>query len=114
MRYPTLLLFVFLFANLQLSAQENDRYRLLFSDEVYFGPGDATLGKNYHSRLKAVAKVIAEEKVEKIIVQAHTDSIGTEASNEKLSYDRASGTPLKLLAAIPGAMQDEFLDEWAL
>jgi outer membrane protein OmpA-like peptidoglycan-associated protein len=87
----SLILFLSLFIFSQNSfAQENDRYRLLFSDEVFFGPGDASLGKNYHNRLEAVAKVIAEEEVEKIIVQAHTDSIGTEASNEKLSYERAS------------------------
>lgn len=89
-RYYFLLIIAFSIFGSPLSAQENDRYRLLFSDEIFFGPGDAALGKNYHKRLEAIARVIVEEEVEKIVLQAHTDSIGSETSNQQLSYDRAS------------------------
>ncbi len=80
-----LLLCLFILSS--LSAQE--KHRLIFSDEIFFAPGEYTIPQNYQERLNSLSKILKEEEIAKIIIQANTDSIGTFESNEKLSYKRA-------------------------
>jgi outer membrane protein OmpA-like peptidoglycan-associated protein len=71
-----------------INAQE--KHRLIFSDEVLFGPGQSDIQSIYKARLDTIIKRIQEDpEVEKIILQANTDSVGSFESNEKLSFKRA-------------------------
>ncbi len=88
--YYSLLLLILAFSTHSLEAQFKDRYQVLFKTNAFFKPGDAKLQKKYHKHLDSIPGILAEQEVETIIIQAHTDSIGTTESNEKLAYDRAS------------------------
>lgn len=70
----------------QLSAQ--DRYRHIFSDEVYFAPSQYEVQPIYIAVLDSLISLIKRETVAKIIIQANTDSLGGIESNEKLSFNR--------------------------
>lgn len=61
-------------------------------DGVTFKSGKATLESNAKNILKGVAKKLVEDESYKeleIVIQGHTDNVGREASNQKLSENRA-------------------------
>jgi len=70
----------------QLSAQ--DRYRHIFSDEVYFEPSQYEIQPTFLTALDSLITLVKRENVAKIIIQANTDSLGGIESNEKLSFNR--------------------------
>lgn len=81
------LFFCFFVLISSLYAQE--KHRLIFSDEVFFGSGEYAIPSNFNAQLNSIVQRIKEEEVTKIIIQANTDSLGTFESNEKLSFKRA-------------------------
>ena len=71
-------------------ANAQEKHRLIFSDEILFGPGEHEIQPNFKARLETIIKYIQEDpEVEKVILQANTDSVGSFESNEKLSIKRA-------------------------
>lgn len=61
-------------------------------DGVTFKSGKATLESNAKNILKGVAKKLVEDESYKdleIVIQGHTDNVGKEKSNQKLSENRA-------------------------
>ena len=88
-RYFPRIIGIFFCFLLVSAATAQDKHRLIFSDEIFFGPGEYTIPQNFNERLKSIVDRIKGEEVDKIIIQASTDSIGTFESNEKLSFRRA-------------------------
>ncbi len=57
---------------------------------VYFGTGEKYLNTSSQSTLDKLANVIAEYPDTNILVEGHTDNVGSMSSNLKLSQDRAN------------------------
>jgi outer membrane protein OmpA-like peptidoglycan-associated protein len=60
-----------------------------FNSDVLFDTGSATLDSDGRSTLAEVADVINEYRKTAVVVQGHTDSVGSEESNQYLSERRA-------------------------
>lgn len=67
------------------------RERLTLSDRVYFEFDSATIDPVSHPLLDEVAKVLTEHpEVTLVSIQGHTDTVGAEDYNQKLSESRAA------------------------
>ncbi len=68
-----------------------ERTVLKILDKVYFDTGKATLQKRSNLLLDQVARVLNEHAYLKLIrIEGHTDDVGTDEFNRKLSQDRAN------------------------
>lgn len=81
-------------ARKHFSPQEADIYRqgsnlLIRLKGLDFKSGHADLSKKSFGTLNKVKDVIAEMGADKVVVEGHTDSVGSKAINEKLSKERA-------------------------
>jgi len=64
--------------------------KIEITEKVMFDTGKATIKVDSHQLLKDVAEVMAEhKKIAKIGIEGHTDSVGKNKSNKKLSENRA-------------------------
>ncbi len=64
--------------------------KLEINEAVYFDTGKATIQKRSHSLLNQVAQNLkANPQITKVRIEGHTDDKGDDASNLKLSQDRA-------------------------
>ncbi len=72
--------------------------------KIHFETGKAVLLPQSYPILDDVAKILIEHSRIKILVEGHTDSVGTDAYNLKLSQNRANSVMKYLLnKGIPGA-----------
>lgn len=76
--------------NLSILKGQEQQYLLLHSDAIYFKSGSHKVNTEYTNLLKKIAKVINENEEARIWIQAHTDSLGSYVSNQKLSDRRAA------------------------
>ncbi|HEX9941901.1 MAG TPA: OmpA family protein [Thermoanaerobaculia bacterium] len=60
-----------------------------FDSDVLFNSGSATLDADGRSTLEQVADVINDYRKTAVVVQGHTDAVGSEESNQYLSERRA-------------------------
>lgn len=83
--------FLFLFLPILSSAQATfDSLTLIDSRIVYFDSGKHELRAEADSVLKVITMLFQQEAALKIHLTAHTDAVGNEESNQKLSNRRAT------------------------
>lgn len=70
---------------------------------VLFDTGKYALRDEAKSELDRAADAIREHPGAHVVVEGHTDNVGTSASNAKLSNDRANSVRDYLAAAVPNA-----------
>ncbi|GHH49172.1 OmpA family protein [[Pseudomonas] boreopolis] len=78
--------------------REGDNITLNLPDGVTFDFGKSTLKPEFYSALNGVASTLKEYNQTMIEVTGHTDSIGSDAFNQKLSEDRANSVAQYLTA----------------
>jgi outer membrane protein OmpA-like peptidoglycan-associated protein len=76
-------------AKIAMVKQEARGLVITLSGSVLFSSGRSTLLPNARPKLDEVAAALQKSDAEKFVVEGHTDSIGSEAANEDLSYRRA-------------------------
>ena len=76
-------------AKIAMVKQEARGLVITLSGSVLFSSGRSTLLSNARPKLDEVAAALQKSDAEKFVVEGHTDSIGSEATNEELSYRRA-------------------------
>jgi outer membrane protein OmpA-like peptidoglycan-associated protein len=69
--------------------REGNELVLDMPSEVTFATGSANLSPNFRSTLDKVASTLGEYEKTYVDVLGHTDSVGTDASNQTLSEQRA-------------------------
>lgn len=70
--------------------EKENETTLTLSNEVLFATGESTLLPVAERRLDAVARALSQLGTSRVVViEGHTDSRGSEESNERLSKDRA-------------------------
>ena len=67
-------------------------------DNVYFETGKSTLKPNSYKALNDLVEVLQLKNKLIIEIQGHTDNVGKEDDNQKLSYERASQVKKYLLS----------------
>jgi OOP family OmpA-OmpF porin len=67
-------------------------------DNVYFDSGKATLKPTSNKALNDLTEVLKLKKTMEIEIQGHTDNVGTDESNTKLSQDRADAVKKYLVS----------------
>lgn len=77
-----------------------------FNSDVLFPAGSATLDSDGRSTLEQVADVINDYRKTAVVVQGHTDALGSEESNQSLSERRARAVESYLMnrGVDPGRM----------
>ncbi|MEQ4575367.1 MAG: OmpA family protein, partial [Gammaproteobacteria bacterium] len=78
--------------------REGDNITLNLPDGVTFDFGKSTLKPEFYSALNGVASTLKEYNQTMIEVTGHTDSVGSDAFNQKLSEDRANSVAQYLTA----------------
>ena len=74
--------------------------KIEITEKVMFDTGKASIKVDSHQLLKDVAEVMANHKnIKKIRVEGHTDSVGKDKSNKKLSENRAKAVKDFLVSA---------------
>ena len=71
------------------SAQQRAQLLLLYSDAVYFDSGSDRIAGKYKKILEEATAAIKSDTAARAWIQAHTDSLGSYDSNQKLSDQRA-------------------------
>jgi outer membrane protein OmpA-like peptidoglycan-associated protein len=70
------------------------------SERIYFETGRATIQTRSHSLLDEIAEVLqSNPKIKKVRVEGHTDNVGNEMTNLRLSQARADSVRKYLLSA---------------
>ncbi len=78
---------------------EVDCKEIKIKDRVFFATGKDTIRKQSHKLLDAVADVLkAQPRIKKIRIEGHTDDVGDEDDNKKLSQARAEAVKAYLVA----------------
>jgi OOP family OmpA-OmpF porin len=68
------------------------------AQNIYFITGSARLDKRSYKGLDEVAKIMAENPETKLTIDGHTDNVGTDALNQKLSESRAASVKTYLVS----------------
>ncbi|UII79832.1 OmpA family protein [Flagellimonas sp. CMM7] len=76
--------------------------RLNLDSKVLFATGKSVLKPEGIDALKTLAKSISVLKKGSVIVEGHTDDVGSEATNQKLSLARAKSVSAELKKLMPG------------
>jgi OOP family OmpA-OmpF porin len=67
------------------------------ASRIYFATGSAKLLKTSNAALSEIARLMAEDKDLKLSIEGHTDNVGKDDYNQKLSEDRAASVRAALL-----------------
>jgi outer membrane protein OmpA-like peptidoglycan-associated protein len=78
--------------------REGDNINLIMPGNITFQTGKAELNANFHDVLDSVVLVLQEFNQTIIVVAGHTDSVGSDASNQVLSERRANAVASYLLS----------------
>jgi OOP family OmpA-OmpF porin len=68
------------------------------ASRIYFVTGKATLQKTSFTALNDVVKLLSEDQDLKLYIEGHTDEVGKDDYNQKLSEDRAASVRAYLLS----------------
>ncbi|TCZ74369.1 OmpA family protein [Flaviaesturariibacter aridisoli] len=68
------------------------------ASRIFFVTGKATLQKTSYAALNDVVKLMNEDKDLKVYIEGHTDNVGKDEYNQKLSEDRAASVRTYLLS----------------
>lgn len=78
--------------------REGDNINLIMPGNITFQTGQAELNASFHDVLDSVVLVLNEFNQTIIVVAGHTDSVGSDASNQVLSERRANAVASYLLS----------------
>lgn len=81
----------------ELKAKKTDRGMVLTLGDVLFDTGKATLKAGAYRTVDRVAQVLNEAQDRKVMIEGHTDSVGSEDLNQALSERRAAAVQTALL-----------------
>ncbi len=82
----------------EMQAKQTDRGMVVTLSDVLFDTGAATLKPGADLALGRVSEFLQKNPETKLIVEGHTDSVGSDASNESLSQRRADAVKAALLS----------------
>jgi outer membrane protein OmpA-like peptidoglycan-associated protein len=83
---------------LELASKESERGLVITLGDVLFKTGSATLASGAERTLSRVAELLKEYPDRAVIVEGHTDDVGSNAFNERLSQQRAQSVADALTA----------------
>src|SRR5690606_17244958 len=87
----------------ELRAKPTDRGMVLTLGDVLFDTGKSTLKPGAYQTIDRVATVLKEAPERKVLIEGHTDSVGSEESNMALSERRAQSVQAALMErGVPG------------
>ncbi|HMN47292.1 MAG TPA: OmpA family protein [Povalibacter sp.] len=72
-----------------LKAQKTDRGLVLTLGDVLFDTGKATLKPGAYSTIDRLAQALKEDPNRRVMIEGHTDSVGSDEFNQQLSENRA-------------------------
>lgn len=81
----------------ELKAKKTDRGMVLTLGDVLFDTGLATLKPGAYTTVDRLATVLKEAPDRKVLIEGHTDSVGSDAYNQGLSERRAAAVQTALL-----------------
>ena len=73
-----------------VKVNKTSRGTVVTMSDLLFAPGEATLRDDLKNSLGRIADILKMEPDAQIVVEGHTDNVGNEGSNKKLSLDRAN------------------------
>jgi OmpA-OmpF porin, OOP family len=80
-----------------LQAKQTERGMVLTLGDVLFDTGKATLKPGAYTTIDRLAQVLNSSKGSRVLIEGHTDSMGTDANNQVLSEQRARAVQTALL-----------------
>lgn len=80
-----------------LKAKKTDRGMVLTLGDVLFDTGMATLKPGAYTTIDRLATVLKQAPDRKVLIEGHTDSVGTDEYNQALSQRRAASVQTALL-----------------
>lgn len=81
----------------ELKAKKTDRGMVLTLGDVLFDTGMATLKPGAYTTIDRLATVLKEAPDRKVVIEGHTDSVGSDDFNQGLSERRAAAVQTALL-----------------
>jgi len=91
----------------ELKAKKTDRGMVLTLGDVLFDTGKATLKPGAYGTVDRLATVLKESPDRKVMIEGHTDSVGSAEFNQGLSERRAASVQTALLER--GVMSDQII-----
>ena len=70
--------------------REGDNLRLVMPANITFASGRAYISSGFHTTLNDIAKVLTKFDKTLLTIEGHTDSVGSHATNQTLSEQRAA------------------------
>jgi OmpA-OmpF porin, OOP family len=80
-----------------LKAKKTDRGLVLTLGDVLFDTGKATLKPGAYATIERLAAALKDVPARKVMIEGHTDSVGSEDYNQQLSQNRALSVQTALL-----------------
>ena len=80
-----------------LKVQKTERGLVLTLGDVLFDTGQATLKSGAYGTLDRLATALREKSGRKVLIEGHTDNVGSDASNQGLSERRAQSVQSALM-----------------
>lgn len=77
--------------------REGDNLRLVMPANITFATGQSSITSSFHTTLNDVAKVLSKYEKTLLSIEGHTDSVGSESSNQTLSEQRANSVKYYLV-----------------
>jgi outer membrane protein OmpA-like peptidoglycan-associated protein len=81
----------------ELEAKQTERGMVLTLGDVLFDTGKATLKPGAYATIDRLAKVLNDSRDRKVTIEGHTDSTGSDATNQSLSEQRAMAVQSALM-----------------
>ena len=72
----------------------------LIIPDILFETGKSALNKKSHHFIDSISQIIRRKLIDSIVIEGHTDSVGTIGFNQKLSMDRANNVHAYLIQNI--------------
>lgn len=79
--------------------RQSDRLLVTFPGDTLFDSGSSMISPGAGQRLQSLAQTLARYPESQVVVRGYTDSVGSEASNLRLSEDRANNVRNYLVSA---------------
>jgi outer membrane protein OmpA-like peptidoglycan-associated protein len=80
-----------------LKAQKTERGLVLTLGDVLFDTGQATLKPGAYATIDRLANALKEDPARKVMIEGHTDSVGSDDYNQRLSENRAQSVQSALM-----------------
>jgi OmpA-OmpF porin, OOP family len=79
-----------------LKGKKTDRGVVVTMGDVLFDTGKATLKPGAYATIERLATVLKEDQARKVLIEGHTDSVGSDEYNQSLSERRAASVQAAL------------------